>query len=352
LCQVNAVAEDLVYQQIEIKTPGRDWILQVTWAFLLFFHWVMATLTAIVAHRKGRSGIGFFFYGLLVWPFALVHAFVALPNVQVLRQRAEEAGLVECPYCVEYIKPSAKVCSFCHRELKEFPHDAHSQMGVDTRVTERSRFIDNTTKMRESDRPKRNGSRCTAKKMKRAFSDGSISSNEFKAWINKLLEHVTDHTSRSIVVALIVFCIGVVALAALWDRTERIQRRPLGDFARSNTEPRSKIMPQEPATFSREAICKFGIAARMGRDPSIIVVDEIRDGVVFLSYTRPDDGTHWAYKCRLEGDKIIWGLKGGRWRTRPMDSTIIYVIRSDTIQVEDHYTDGVYKRMFNIEQLR
>lgn len=38
---------------------------------------VMAVICAIVAHSKGKSPIGYFFGGLLLWPIALVLAIVA-----------------------------------------------------------------------------------------------------------------------------------------------------------------------------------------------------------------------------------------------------------------------------------
>lgn len=40
-----------------------------------FFLWiVMAVVVAMVAKSKGKGAIGWFFYGLLVWPIGLVHA--------------------------------------------------------------------------------------------------------------------------------------------------------------------------------------------------------------------------------------------------------------------------------------
>ncbi|CAN7333670.1 HIRAN domain-containing protein [Bosea sp. LjRoot90] len=37
----------------------------------------MAIVTAMVASSRGRSALGFFFYGLLVWPIALTHALLS-----------------------------------------------------------------------------------------------------------------------------------------------------------------------------------------------------------------------------------------------------------------------------------
>lgn len=44
---------------------------------LIVFWVMMAIVTAMVAGSRGRSPIGFFFYGLLLWPVALTHALVS-----------------------------------------------------------------------------------------------------------------------------------------------------------------------------------------------------------------------------------------------------------------------------------
>lgn len=322
------------------------------WALLFFLHWSMAALTAVIAHRKGRSEVGFFLYGLLLWPFALVHALIALPNAQVLRQRAEDAGRIECPYCAEYIKPNAKVCFICRRDLRDLSHDARSQLSIEARATEEAGLIDGAGGLRKSVSIVPAASRRAAKNKKSALAEVSISPDAPASRISRILKPVENHSYRLMVTAIIILSVGIVALTTLWNRTDRVQPELIVELSEDDTEPGSKAAPPGPGTFSEEAICKSGIATRMGRDPSIIAIDGTLDGVIFLSYTQPDDGTHWAYKCKLEGDRILWGSKTGRWRVRPMDSTIIYLIRGDTIRVEDHFTDGVYRREFNLEQLR
>lgn len=47
---------------------------------LLFFWVVMAVITAMVASSRGRSGFGFFLYGLLLWPIALTQALLSKPK--------------------------------------------------------------------------------------------------------------------------------------------------------------------------------------------------------------------------------------------------------------------------------
>lgn len=73
------------------------WILQAL---------VMATIPAMIADSKGRDVVGWFFYGFLIWPIALVHALLISP-----------ADSVVCRFCTKHISREAKVCPYCQREL-------------------------------------------------------------------------------------------------------------------------------------------------------------------------------------------------------------------------------------------
>jgi len=44
---------------------------------LVVFWLIMAIIVAMVAKSRGRDAIGWFFYGLLIWPIALVHALLS-----------------------------------------------------------------------------------------------------------------------------------------------------------------------------------------------------------------------------------------------------------------------------------
>jgi hypothetical protein len=78
----------------------------------------------------------------------------------------------------------------------------------------------------------------------------------------------------------------------------------------------------------------------MGRDPRIIRVDRTQGDTAYLSYVRPDDGKRWKYKCKLDGNKIVWGADDGRWRTHPDDSVITYNARGSSLTVIERYSDG------------
>lgn len=91
-------------------------------------------------------------------------------------------------------------------------------------------------------------------------------------------------------------------------------------------------------------ICKAGIAAMMFKSPKIIKVDSVKAGVAHLWYIREDDQTKWSYRCKLEGDRIIWASANpdstGRWRDHPLDEKIFYKNSKKEVTIMQKYSDG------------
>lgn len=105
-------------------------------------------------------------------------------------------------------------------------------------------------------------------------------------------------------------------------------------------------------TFTDQQICIATIAKIMGRDPLIIKIDALKGNVTYLSYNRPSDGSRWANRCKLEGNKVIWASETGRWRTDPNDSKITFSISGDKIDISEEYLGGsVGVETYSINQL-
>jgi hypothetical protein len=78
--------------------------------------------------------------------------------------------------------------------------------------------------------------------------------------------------------------------------------------------------------FEAEAICRTAIAAIMDRDPKTIKVTKTADDVLILTYDRPIDNFIWTYRCRIEGDRVVWASEPGRWREGPKDDKILFEV--------------------------
>jgi hypothetical protein len=69
--------------------------------------------------------------------------------------------------------------------------------------------------------------------------------------------------------------------------------------------------------------CKAAIAAIMGRDPKTMNGRKLGDGMIHVSYRRPDDGKRWEARCEMVGDnQLRWAAfnafgdgQMGRWRS-------------------------------------
>ena len=106
----------------------------------------------------------------------------------------------------------------------------------------------------------------------------------------------------------------------------------------SSDAPTTQQQPQ--LSFTLSEVCRAGIAALMGREPSIISARQV-GGIAHLSYVRPDDGTRWSYRCRLVGARILWASDTGRWRTHPADEVMSFnELSLDQLEVRLHFSDG------------
>ena len=87
----------------------------------MFLLWaaILGLIPATIAQSKGRSFIGWWFYGAMLFIVALPHALLLKPTKEQLEVTAIAQGLKKCPFCAEMIQGEAKVCRYCGRTLPE-----------------------------------------------------------------------------------------------------------------------------------------------------------------------------------------------------------------------------------------
>ena len=78
--------------------------------------------------------------------------------------------------------------------------------------------------------------------------------------------------------------------------------------------------------FEVETICRTAIAAIMDRDPKTMKVTKNSDSVLILTYDRPIDNFIWTYRCRIDGNRVVWASEPGRWRDGPKDDKILFEV--------------------------
>lgn len=89
-------------------------------------------------------------------------------------------------------------------------------------------------------------------------------------------------------------------------------------------------------------ICSATIATVFGQPIEIMTTEPQSDNpeIYVVTYKRPDDGTVWVNKCKVEGDRVIWGAIDGRWRTHNLDSKITFSESETHVTITEIYSDG------------
>jgi hypothetical protein len=83
----------------------------------LIFVVLIGLIPAMIARSKGREFVVWWLYGSLIFIVALPHALLLRPELKQVEEQQAAQGLKKCPLCAEMIKPDARVCRYCGRDL-------------------------------------------------------------------------------------------------------------------------------------------------------------------------------------------------------------------------------------------
>jgi hypothetical protein len=107
--------------------------------------------------------------------------------------------------------------------------------------------------------------------------------------------------------------------------------------------------------FEVETICRTAVASVAGRDPKAMQIARTVGGVLFLTYARPIDNFVWTYRCRIDGNRVVWASEPGRWREGPKDDKIFFedVDAGKQLRIIATHRDGSStKQLFDRDAIR
>ncbi len=91
-------------------------------------------------------------------------------------------------------------------------------------------------------------------------------------------------------------------------------------------------------------VCRAGIAAILSHSPKDVEPDGAQGAVYYYAYRRQSDQTVWRFKCRVDGERILWGSvwehSEGLWRVNEYDGRVVFAIRGGTVTIRQYNPDG------------
>jgi len=89
-----------------------------------------------------------------------------------------------------------------------------------------------------------------------------------------------------------------------------------------------------------DVICKAMISSIMVQAYPRIKSERIDLDVYLVSYLRRDDNSEWFYRCKVEGNRVVWAsntTNQGRWRTHDQDSQIFFKVDDNHLVIQEKF---------------
>lgn len=143
--------------------------------------------------------------------------------------------------------------------------------------------------------------------------------------------------------------IGAFALAACGER-EAAPTPAEKVAAEAQVSDAVQTAPRVLDAADLRRVCRAGLAAIHGQEPSAVTVDGVEGEVVHASWRAPVDGGRMRADCRVENDLVVWmplGLPDAamvRWMNQSGDPVIRYALDGDAVAITQTLPDGTTER--------
>ena len=95
------------------------------------------------------------------------------------------------------------------------------------------------------------------------------------------------------------------------------------------------LIASAEGTYSDQQICRTAIATIMHKDVGIVSASG--KGVIAVKYT--SSGVK-DYKCRIDGQRVMWGNADGIWRDRALDEKVMWKVVGEMPVIRQPWSDG------------
>ena len=86
------------------------------WTDLIPWFVAAGVIIGFIAAVRGRNPVGWFVYGVLLFPIALIHVLISQSQPRATAESVDTSR-AKCPHCAESIMKEANVCPHCQRDL-------------------------------------------------------------------------------------------------------------------------------------------------------------------------------------------------------------------------------------------
>jgi hypothetical protein len=75
--------------------------------------------------------------------------------------------------------------------------------------------------------------------------------------------------------------------------------------------------------------------------------------IVTVSYVRSSDGNTRSYRCRIDGDRVVWANMDGRWRDGSNDAILRHSVGTHSLAVSETLAGEVLaSELYPLESLQ